>query len=126
MKKMADQAMRGNVLAEKCPSRTIMQHLTNRWGTLVMIVLRGGGGKRFGVLRKEIEGISERMLAQTLQQLERDGMVRRRDFQTVPPHVEYSLTSHGEQAAAKLADLVDWLEGNLDAILAAAPADTVV
>ena len=123
MKKTAEETSRGNVLAEKCPSRAIMQHLTNRWGTLVMIVLRGGGGKRFGVLRKEIEGISERMLAQTLQQLERDGMVRRRDFQTVPPHVEYSLTPHGEQAAAKLADLVDWLEGNLDAILAAAPVD---
>ena len=110
--------LRGNVLAEKCPSRIIMQHLTNRWGTFVMIVLRGNT-KRFSELRKEIEGISERMLAQTLQQLEQDGMVHRQDFQTVPPHVEYSLTTHGRQAADKLADLVDWLESNLAGILAA-------
>lgn len=113
--------LRGNVLAEKCPSRIIMQHLTNRWGTFVMIVLRGNT-KRFSELRKEIEGISERMLAQTLQQLEQDGMVHRQDFQTVPPHVEYSLTTHGRQAADKLADLVDWLESNLEDILAASGA----
>ena len=110
---------RGKVLAQQCPSRPIMQHLTNRWGTLVMIVLRQGT-RRFSELRKEIEGISERMLAQTLQQLEHDGMVYRQDFQTVPPHVEYSLTAYGRQAADKLADLVDWLESNLAGILAAA------
>ena len=118
MKKNPPAPLRGNVLAEKCPSRPIMQHLTNRWGTLVMIVLRGST-RRFSELRKEIEGISERMLAQTLQQLEQDGMVLRRDFQTVPPHVEYSLTTHGRQAADKLADLVEWLESNLEDILAA-------
>lgn len=118
MKKNSNPIPRGNVLAQKCPSRPIMQHLTNRWGTLVMIVLRDGT-KRFGELRKAIEGISERMLAQTLQQLEQDGMVHRQDFQTVPPHVEYSLTPYGTQAADKLADLVDWLEGNLPDILAA-------
>ena len=121
MNKNQTASLRGNVLAEKCPSRFIMQHLTNRWGTFVMIVLRGNT-KRFSELRKEIEGISERMLAQTLQQLEQDGMVHRQDFQTVPPHVEYSLTTHGRQAADKLADLVDWLESNLEDILAASGA----
>lgn len=121
MNKNQTALLRGNVLAEKCPSRIIMQHLTNRWGTFVMIVLRGNT-KRFSELRKEIEGISERMLAQTLQQLEQDGMVHRQDFQTVPPHVEYSLTTHGRQAADKLADLVDWLESNLEDILAASGA----
>ena len=121
MNKKQTALLRGNVLAEKCPSRIIMQHLTNRWGTFVMIVLRGNT-KRFSELRKEIEGISERMLAQTLQQLEQDGMVHRQDFQTVPPHVEYSLTTHGRQAADKLADLVDWLESNLEDILAASGA----
>lgn len=121
MNKNQTALLRGNVLAEKCPSRIIMQHLTNRWGTFVMIVLRGNT-KRFSELRKEIEGISERMLAQTLQQLEQDGMIHRQDFQTVPPHVEYSLTTHGRQAADKLADLVDWLESNLEDILAASGA----
>ena len=106
---------RGNVLASQCPSRAIMQHLTNRWGVLVMIVLRQGT-KRFSQLRKSIDGVSERMLTQTLQQLEQDGMVHRQDFQTVPPHVEYSLTSFGQVAADKLYELVDWLETTLPEI----------
>ena len=113
-----DDAMRGNVLAAACPSRPILQHLTSRWGVLVMLALQRGGTQRFSELYKGIEGVSERMLAQTLQNLQGDGMVRREDFQTVPPHVEYSLTAHGTQAAQKLADLVDWLEENLAGIVA--------
>lgn len=108
---------RGRVLAAQCPSRPILQHLTNRWGVLVMIVLLKET-KRFSELRREIEGISERMLTQTLQQLEADGMVSRKSFHTVPPHVEYSLTEYGRQAGVKIADLVDWLEENLGGILA--------
>ncbi|MFB6349228.1 winged helix-turn-helix transcriptional regulator [Moraxella marmotae] len=108
---------RGQVLAKNCPSRQILQHLTSRWGTLVMIVLQQGT-KRFSELRREIEGISERMLTQTLQQLEQDGMVHRKSYHTVPPHVEYSLSEHGTQAAVKLADLVEWLEMHLPEILA--------
>ncbi|WP_274572468.1 helix-turn-helix domain-containing protein [Neisseria leonii] len=108
------------MLAQDCPSRQIFQHLTSRWGGLVMAVL-AGGTKRFSEIRREIEGISERMLTQTLQQLERDGMVHRRAFPTVPPHVEYSLTDYGRQAGAKIADLADWLETNLAAIQTAAP-----
>ena len=108
---------KGYVLAASCPSRQILQHLTNRWGVLVMIVL-ATGTKRFSEIRRDIEGISERMLTQTLQQLEQDGMVHRKSFNTVPPHVEYSLTEYGQTASIKLADLVDWLEENLGGILA--------
>ncbi|WP_041527127.1 winged helix-turn-helix transcriptional regulator [Paracoccus aminophilus] len=100
---------RGNLLAAACPSREVLKHLTSRWGVLVLIVLRLGP-HRFSAIRKRIGGVSERMLAQTLQWLEGDGMVLRRDFQTVPPHVEYSLTPLGEEAAAKVADLADWIE----------------
>ncbi len=113
-------AQRGRVLSENCPSRPILQHLTNRWGGLVMIVLLKGT-HRFSELRRDIEGISERMLTQTLQQLEQDGMVHRQSFNTVPPHVEYSLTSYGRQAGEKIADLVDWLETHLGEILASRP-----
>lgn len=112
-----EEKMRGNVLVAACPSRPILQHLTSRWGVLVMLALQRGGTKRFSELYKGIEGVSERMLAQTLQQLQGDGMVRREDFQTVPPHVEYSLTAHGAEAAARLAALVDWLEENLGEIV---------
>ncbi len=108
---------KGRVLSANCPSRQILQHLTNRWGVLVMIVL-ANGTKRFSEIRREIEGISERMLTQTLQQLEQDGMVHRKSYHTVPPHVEYSLTAYGKQASEKIADLVNWLEENLNGILA--------
>ncbi|ATD64161.1 winged helix-turn-helix transcriptional regulator [Neisseria weixii] len=108
---------RGYVLSKNCPSRAVLNHLTSRWGTLVMIVLRQGT-KRFSEIRREIEGVSERMLTETLKQLEQDGMLVRKSFDTVPPHVEYTLTDYGMQAAEKIHHLVDWLEENLDGILA--------
>lgn len=106
---MENNYLRGKVLSQKCPSRQILQHITSKWGGLIMVVLLDGT-KRFSELRKEIEGISERMLTQNLQQLEQDGMVSRYSFNTVPPHVEYSLTEYGYQAAERFKQLVDWLE----------------
>ena len=116
MGKFSDLAERGYVLAANCPSRQILQHLTNRWGVLVMIVLMKGT-KRFSEIRREIDGVSERMLTQTLQQLEQDGMLNRKSYNTVPPHVEYSLTDYGKEAGSRLVNLVDWLEENLNGIL---------
>lgn len=109
---------RGRVLSKNCPSRAILQHLTSRWGGLVMVVLQQDK-KRFSELKREIEGISERMLTQTLQQLEADGMIHRQSFHTVPPHVEYRLTELGRQAAERIFNLVDWLEVHLNDVLAA-------
>lgn len=100
---------KGNVLAASCPSRLILQHLTSRWGVLVLIVLKDGT-KRFSELRRAIDGVSERMLTQTLQNLEQDCMVIRHSYATVPPRVEYTLTPLGETAAAKVGDLVEWLQ----------------
>lgn len=93
-------AQRGNVLLPACPSRLILGHLTSGWGVLVLVALRTGT-KRFNQLRREIEGVSERMLSQTLQHLERDGMVNRKSINTAPPYVEYSLTVFGQQASEK-------------------------
>ena len=107
---------KGNVLASECPSREILRRLTSRWGLLVLVVLRGGT-HRFSELRRAIDGVSERMLTQTLQQLEQDGMLQRQSFQTVPPHVEYTLTPLGEAAAEKVDALVNWLQDNLDDIM---------
>ena len=106
---------KGNVMASACPSRAILQHITSKWGVLILVILRQGT-KRFSELRKEIDGMSERMLAQTLQYLEQDKMIHRQDFQTVPPHVEYTLTPFGKTAADKLYELVDWLETTLPEI----------
>lgn len=96
-----------------CPAgRRVLQQLTSRWGGLVLLVLRSGT-KRFSELRKELDGVSERMLTQTLQYLEQDGLLVRHSFNTMPPHVEYSLTGFGEEAAEHLASLVEWLDKSL-------------
>lgn len=107
---------KANVLISACPSRKILEHLTSRWGVLVMLVLKDKT-LRFSEIRRAIDGISERMLTQTLQNLEQDGMIIRTSYHTVPPHVDYRLTTHGRQASVKIADLVDWLEHNLGEIL---------
>lgn len=107
----------GNVLAAECPSRGILNHLTNRWGTLVMVAL-ATGPHRFAELRRKVGGVSERMLSQTLKDLEADGFVLRTAHQVVPPHVDYELTPLGQEAAAHVVPLVSWIEGALPRILA--------
>ena len=114
---MEKSVKRGNVLASACPSRQILQHLTSRWGALVLVSLHSGT-KRFSELRRAIDGVSERMLTKTLQELEADGMLIRKSYNTVPPQVDYTLTVFGEQASNKMFELVDWLEMNLGNILA--------
>ena len=115
---LAELMRRGNVFAEQCPSREVLKHVTSRWGVLILMVLEGGT-HRFSELRRKIGGVSERMLAQTLQWLENDGLVRRVSYPVVPPHVEYSLTRLGEELAQKVEALADWIEFKLPEIMAA-------
>ncbi|GAA0774436.1 helix-turn-helix domain-containing protein [Castellaniella ginsengisoli] len=105
----------GNLLAADCPSREVLRHVTSRWGVLALIVLETRT-HRFSELRRAIGGVSERMLAQTLQWLEGDGLVLRTALEVVPPHVEYSLTPLGREAAEKVRVLADWIEINLPRI----------
>lgn len=105
----------GNVFADQCPSRLILNHITSRWGVLVLVALLAGT-HRFSELRRKINGVSERMLAQTLQTLEGDGFVARHSLPVVPPHVEYSLTPLGIEVAEQVRNLVDWIEQNLGRI----------
>ena len=107
MEKTFGAPEKGNLLAAACPSRDVLRRLTGRWGMLVLRVL-SGGPQRFSGLRRRIGGISERMLAQTLQGLESDGLLLRRDFQTVPPHVEYSLTPSGQTLAPIIEAMEVW------------------
>ena len=110
--RVAKRIARGDVFHPDCPSREMMKHVTSSWGVLVLIALQDGT-HRFSELRRKVTGVSERMLAQTLQWLEGDGLVERRSFPVVPPHVEYTLTPKGEEAAALVANLADWIEGNV-------------
>ena len=120
---LSEQLARGDLLQAACPSREVLKHLTSRWGVLVLIVLEKRL-HRFSELRRAVGGVSERMLAQTLQALESDGMVSRVAYQVVPPHVEYSLTPLGREAAEKVRALADWIEINLPRIGAHWPASS--
>nr|WP_240346150.1 helix-turn-helix domain-containing protein [Pectobacterium brasiliense] len=112
----------GNVFAEKCPSRQILNHVTSRWGVLILIALLDDT-HRFSQLRRRIGGVSERMLAQTLQWLESDGFVLRTAYPVVPPHVEYSLTPLGKEVGVRVKELAIWVEGNLGKIMATQQSD---
>ena len=114
---LLDRWQLGNVLAADCPSRPVLQHLTSRWGTLVMVALETGP-HRFAELRRKVGGVSERMLSQTLKDLEADGFVLRTAHRVVPPHVDYELTRLGREAAGHVVALVGWIEAALPDILA--------
>jgi len=115
---LSAQLLRGNLFAEQCPSREVLKHVTSRWGVLVLVALLAGT-HRFSDLRRKVSGVSEKMLAQTLQWLEGDGFVLRRSYPVVPPHVEYSLTPLGREVGLRVQGLADWIELNLSGILQA-------
>lgn len=104
-----------NVREAMCPSRLVLEHVTSRWGVLVLLTLLEGT-RRFSELRRGIGGVSEKMLAQTLQALEVDGIVLRTVLPVTPPHVEYSLTPLGREVAPHLEALVGWIETNMPRI----------
>jgi DNA-binding HxlR family transcriptional regulator len=98
-----------------CPQRVTMEHVTSRWGTLALIALLDRS-YRFSELRREIGRVSEKMLTQTLQTLERDGLVHRDAKPVIPPRVDYSLTDLGREAAEQIRGLALWTERRLAAI----------
>ena len=107
---------RGNLYEASCPSRIVLDHVTSRWGSLVLLVLLDGT-HRFSELARTIGGVSEKMLAQTLQSLEADGLLTRTVYPTIPPKVEYSLTPLGNEAALHIRTLTNWVEDNVAAVL---------
>jgi DNA-binding HxlR family transcriptional regulator len=97
----------------QCPSRVVLDHVTSKWGVLVLVAL-ARQPMRWGGLHRYVEGISEKMLAQTLKALEADGFVHRRSHGTVPPRVDYSLTPLGTELAGVLIPLVQWVSANVE------------
>lgn len=116
MSNYATSNLLGQVLSNECPSREILEHLTTKWSVLVLRCL-SDGIHRFSELRQRIDGVSEKMLAQTLKVLEKDGFLIRTVYPVVPPKVEYQLTILGSQAAEKLNHLIGWIERNLPEII---------
>ena len=100
---------------DMCPLRDVLNRIGDKWSVLVVVELKAGK-LRLSSLRRAIEGISQRMLAQTLRQLERDGMVARTVFPSVPVRVEYELTPLGLSLNEPLAAIACWAESHLSVI----------
>jgi DNA-binding HxlR family transcriptional regulator len=100
-----------------CPSRVVLDHVTSKWGVLILVSLTDGP-QRWSDLRRRAQGVSEKMLAQTLKTLERDGFVHRDAQPVIPPRVDYSLSDRGEELAALLVPLVSWVAAHAEEVLA--------
>ena len=107
-----------NVYAADCPTRKVLDRIGDKWSVLVIGLLEDEP-KRFSALKRAIMGISQKMLAQTLRNLERDGLVERTVYAEVPPHVEYALTSLGRTLCAPIAAIRCWAEEHIDEVTSA-------
>lgn len=110
------RAERPGTFSDGCPTRTVLDHVMGKWGVLVLVAL-SDGTQRWGELRRNISGISEKMLASTLKTLETDGLVRRTAYPEVPPRVEYSLTALGRDLMTRMLPLMEWVADNAAAML---------
>ncbi|MFJ3308029.1 winged helix-turn-helix transcriptional regulator [Streptomyces sp. NPDC086549] len=113
-----EQDLPYSVFAKACPSRGTLEHVTGRWGGLALGALHEGS-LRFNELRRRVDGVSEKMLSQTLHALERDGLVHREAQPTNPPRVDYELTPLGREVAVRLLSLIHFVEGSMDDVLEA-------
>ena len=103
----------------RCPTRQVLDRIADKWTMLVITSLSDAGRMRFSELRRAIEGVSQKMLTQTLRALERDGLVSRSVHPTVPVTVEYALTDLGRSLADAVTTIRTWAYDNMDAIAAA-------
>jgi len=102
----------GNVFHNDCPARFLLSKIASKWSLLTIDAL-DGRPKRNGELLRQVEGISQKMLTQTLKDLEKMKIVVRVDMKTVPPHVEYHLTFKGKELREKICSLDRWVEDNM-------------
>ena len=107
-----------DVYQDKCPARMVLDRLADKWSVLILHRLENEA-VRFNQLRREIQGLSQKVLSQTLKKLERDGLITRTVFPTVPVTVEYALTPLGKTLADCVSELAHWAERNMDEVLAA-------
>jgi DNA-binding HxlR family transcriptional regulator len=108
---------RGNVFAGDCPTRQLLDRIGDKWSVLILIVL-GDGGMRFNGLKRRIDGVSQKMLSQTLRALERDGLVTRTVEQTMPVSVTYEVTPLGRELMEALRLMIDWAETRMTDVAA--------
>ena len=112
------EELAADVFDRACPSRSVLEHVTSKWSVLALTALLEQP-HRFGELRRRVDGVSEKMLSQSLQTLERDGWVHREVRSTIPPHVEYRLTAMGEELATRVLAVIDLVQEHVPDVLAA-------
>ncbi|MDP9863776.1 MULTISPECIES: winged helix-turn-helix transcriptional regulator [Streptosporangium] len=103
---------------KECASRTVLAAIANKWTCLLVDALQDGP-VRFGELRRRLDGITQKSLTQTLRTMERDGVVVRTVYPTIPPRVEYSLSELGQSVVALMAGIRRWSEDHVPEIMAA-------
>jgi DNA-binding HxlR family transcriptional regulator len=108
-----------DVLTRTCPSRTSLAHIANKWTAMIVIVLGRSRRMRFGDIRAAVDGISGKVLTETLRVLERDGLVERQAYAEMPPRVEYRLTPLGHTLHEPLRALGTWAEQHIEEVLVA-------
>ena len=108
-----------NVLSKYCPSQSVLDMLADRWTVLVAYVLKQRGTLRYSKLQTTVEGISQKMLTQTLRSLERNGLVTRTVYPVVPPHTEYSLTELGHSLDTIISQMAIWAMQNMPEVIQA-------
>jgi len=106
----------------QCPSRLILDRIADKWTTLIIGILSQAEHRRFNELRRMIGGISQKMLTQTLRDLERDGLVKRTIYPEIPPRVEYQLTRLGRTLCGPLASLTQWAHDHMEEVKGAQAA----
>jgi DNA-binding HxlR family transcriptional regulator len=104
-----------DVYAANCPTRQLLDRIADKWSVLILTTL-GGGATRFNLLRRRIDGISQKMLSQTLRSLERDGLVARHVVPTVPVSVSYAITPLGTELLDALQAMIDWAERRMTTV----------
>ncbi|EJU10812.1 transcriptional regulator [Sphingomonas sp. LH128] len=107
-----------NVYAADCPTRQLLDRIADKWSVLILTTL-GAGDMRFNGLKRHIDGISQKMLSQTLRSLERDGLVRRDVVPTVPVSVSYAVTPLGRELLDALQAMIDWAERRMGSVASA-------
>jgi DNA-binding HxlR family transcriptional regulator len=118
---MDTNALQWNIYDDRCPTRLVLGRLADKWTVLVVGQL-AQGTRRFGELRREIRGVSPKVLTQALRSLERDGLITRRVYASVPPKVEYTLTPLGRTLISLVEDIRVWAETHIEAVLDAQSA----
>jgi DNA-binding HxlR family transcriptional regulator len=107
-----------NVYSPLCPTRKVLDLIADKWTVLVMVLLKHGP-QRFSAILRRVEGVSQKMLTQTLRDMERNGLITRTIYAEVPPRVEYQLSPLGQTLTEPLAAITRWAETNIGAVMVA-------